>query len=88
MDTAVRLPDREKMEEVMELGESQSRRERGVKMGRRARASQDPLPEERDTVRSQPGEEAPPRPLRQGGWADDSSGPSKPGKHGAEDVEE
>ncbi|KAM4662011.1 intraflagellar transport protein 43 homolog [Discoglossus pictus] len=75
------------MEDVLELGESQSRRS-GVRMGRRARASHDTVQDEGDTARSQPGSEGPPKPLRQGGWADDSSGPVKSGKRGAEDVED
>ncbi|XP_069592204.1 intraflagellar transport protein 43 homolog isoform X2 [Ranitomeya imitator] len=58
-------------------------------MGRRARASQDVQPEESDSARvSSSREQGPPKPLRQGGWADESSGTSKLGKRGAEDVED
>ncbi|KAM8920731.1 intraflagellar transport protein 43 homolog [Pelodytes ibericus] len=69
------------MEDVLELRENQSRKS-GVKMGRRARALQD----EENTSRIQPGREGPPKPLRQGGWADDSTGPIK--KRGIDDVED
>ncbi|PIO16662.1 hypothetical protein AB205_0012000, partial [Aquarana catesbeiana] len=59
----------------------------GARMGRRARAAQDTQQDEGDTSRVAT-REGPPKPLRQGGWADDSSGTSKLGKRGAEDVEE
>ncbi|XP_077123656.1 intraflagellar transport protein 43 homolog isoform X1 [Ranitomeya variabilis] len=75
------------MEDALELGEA--RRSTGIKMGRRARASQDVQPEESDSARvSSSREQGPPKPLRQGGWADESSGTSKLGKRGAEDVED
>ncbi|CAJ0938257.1 unnamed protein product [Ranitomeya imitator] len=75
------------MEDALELGET--RRSSGIKMGRRARASQDVQPEESDSARvSSSREQGPPKPLRQGGWADESSGTSKLGKRGAEDVED
>ncbi|XP_073466662.1 intraflagellar transport protein 43 homolog isoform X1 [Aquarana catesbeiana] len=73
------------MEDVLELGES--RRAGGARMGRRARAAQDTQQDEGDTSRVAT-REGPPKPLRQGGWADDSSGTSKLGKRGAEDVED
>ncbi|XP_012823873.1 intraflagellar transport protein 43 homolog isoform X1 [Xenopus tropicalis] len=75
------------MEDVLDLGEAPSRRS-GVKMGRRARASQENQQETADASRNQPGREGPPKPLRQGGWADDSSGPSKSTKRMTEDVED
>ncbi|XP_077123657.1 intraflagellar transport protein 43 homolog isoform X2 [Ranitomeya variabilis] len=74
------------MEDALELGEA--RRSTGIKMGRRARASQDVQPEESDSARVSSSREGPPKPLRQGGWADESSGTSKLGKRGAEDVED
>ncbi|XP_073443694.1 intraflagellar transport protein 43 homolog isoform X1 [Dendrobates tinctorius] len=75
------------MEDALELGEA--RRPTGIKMGRRARASQDVQPEESDgALVSSSREQGPPKPLRQGGWADESSGTSKLGKRGAEDVED
>ncbi|KAM9294007.1 intraflagellar transport protein 43 homolog [Gastrophryne carolinensis] len=73
------------MEELLELGES--RRAGGARMGRRARASQEPQQEDGDVSRSAM-KEGPPKPLRQGGWADDSSGTSRTGKRGSEDVED
>ncbi|XP_072284533.1 intraflagellar transport protein 43 homolog [Pyxicephalus adspersus] len=73
------------MEDVLELGES--RRTGGARMGRRARAAQD-IQDDGDTSRSSSTREGPPKPLRQGGWADDSSGTSKLGKRGAEDMED
>ncbi|KAM4690011.1 intraflagellar transport protein 43 homolog [Rhinophrynus dorsalis] len=75
------------MEDVLELGDNQSRRS-GVKMGRRARASQETLLYDGEVTGIQPGREGPPKPLRQGGWADDSSGPSKSGKRGTDDIED
>lgn len=74
------------MEDVLDLGET--RRPAGVKVGRRARASQDIQQEESDVPRGTSSREGPPKPLRQGGWADESSGTSKSGKRGAEDVED
>ncbi|XP_073494200.1 intraflagellar transport protein 43 homolog [Phyllobates terribilis] len=74
------------MEDVLELGEA--RRPAGIRMGRRARASQDVQPEESEGARGPSSREGPPKPLRQGGWADESSGTSKSGKRGAEDVED
>ncbi|XP_073443695.1 intraflagellar transport protein 43 homolog isoform X2 [Dendrobates tinctorius] len=74
------------MEDALELGEA--RRPTGIKMGRRARASQDVQPEESDGALVSSSREGPPKPLRQGGWADESSGTSKLGKRGAEDVED
>ncbi|KAG8448960.1 hypothetical protein GDO86_015868 [Hymenochirus boettgeri] len=73
------------MEDVLDLGEAPSRRS-VVKMGRRARAAQEK--ELADTSRNQTGREGPPKPLRQGGWADDSYGPSKSAKRMAEDLED
>ncbi|XP_063804347.1 intraflagellar transport protein 43 homolog [Pseudophryne corroboree] len=74
------------MEDVLELGES--RRSTGVKMGRRARASRDTQQEESDASRNTSAREGPPKPLRQGGWADDSSGTSRSGKRGSQDMED
>ncbi|XP_053330964.1 intraflagellar transport protein 43 homolog [Spea bombifrons] len=75
------------MEDVLELGDHPNRRS-GVRMGRRARAPQDAAQEEEVAARRQPGGEGRPRPLRQGGWADDSSGSLKSGKRGTEHVED
>ncbi|XP_063295738.1 intraflagellar transport protein 43 homolog [Pelobates fuscus] len=75
------------MDDVLDLGENQTRRS-GIRMGRRARHSQDTQQDEENTSRSQSGKEGPPKPLRQGGWADVSSGPLKSGKRGADDVED
>ncbi|KAG8562071.1 hypothetical protein GDO81_015582 [Engystomops pustulosus] len=86
------------MDDVLDLGDT--RRSTGIKMGRRARASQDIQQEESDTPRGTSSREGPPKPLRQGGWADESSGTSKSliitfvfpfcrsGKRGTEDVED
>ncbi|XP_068108302.1 intraflagellar transport protein 43 homolog isoform X2 [Hyperolius riggenbachi] len=57
-------------------------------MGRRARASHDPQQDEGEESRNPSMREGPPKPLRQGGWADDSSGASRMGKRGSEDVED
>ncbi|XP_018084712.1 intraflagellar transport protein 43 homolog isoform X1 [Xenopus laevis] len=75
------------MEDVLDLGEAPSRRT-GVKMGRRARAAQETQQETADVSRNQTGREGPPKPLRQGGWADDSSGPSKSTRRMTDDVED
>ncbi|XP_053553080.1 intraflagellar transport protein 43 homolog [Bombina bombina] len=75
------------MEDVLVLGDTQPRRS-GVRMGRRAKASRDTVQEEGDASRNESGREGPPKPLRQGGWADDSSGPIKSGKRGTDDVED
>ncbi|XP_056410773.1 intraflagellar transport protein 43 homolog isoform X1 [Hyla sarda] len=72
------------MEDVLELGET--RRPAAVRMGRRARAQD--IPQEDDLSRVSSSREGPPKPLRQGGWADESSGMSKSGKRGTEDVED
>ncbi|KAM3918107.1 intraflagellar transport protein 43 homolog isoform 2-T2 [Leptodactylus fuscus] len=74
------------MEDVLELGEA--RRSTGIKMGRRARASQDIQQEDSDIPRGTSSREGPPKPLRQGGWADESSGTSKSGKRTTDDVED
>ncbi|XP_044129504.1 intraflagellar transport protein 43 homolog [Bufo gargarizans] len=57
-------------------------------MGRRARASQDIQQDMGDGPRGASSREGPPKPLRQGGWADESSGLAKSGKRSTEDVED
>ncbi|XP_066461849.1 intraflagellar transport protein 43 homolog [Eleutherodactylus coqui] len=59
-----------------------------IKMGRRARQAQDIQQEESEVPHDTSSREGPPKPLRQGGWADESSGTSKLGKRGIEDVED
>ncbi|XP_075186700.1 intraflagellar transport protein 43 homolog [Anomaloglossus baeobatrachus] len=70
----------ERMEDVLELGET--RRSTGIKLGRRARASQDVLPEDSDGVRGLSPREVRDRRSR-------ARGPqSASGRRGAEDVED
>ncbi|XP_069805847.1 intraflagellar transport protein 43 homolog isoform X1 [Dendropsophus ebraccatus] len=72
------------MEDVLEMGET--RRPAVVRMGRRARAQD--IQQEEELPRSPSSREGPPKPLRQGGWADELSGTSKTGKRGTEDMED